>query len=453
MYIAYKNNNFLPLVNLSPLLLLAWMAWYFDFLYWGYYIGYFFIAKLFISFISFFRSEKEKNIFIYSFYFLFFLTVLLISHHNYYYQVPFDAYGDDLRFYEWGIKLKENVFVGSYSAYEKIIAVIFKIYSFFGFNNNLHQVLPFNLVFGSLVVVLSYRLALRVAGVDLPYYVMFLSVLCNYTFSQNVVHLYRDVYIAFFSIMFLLDICEGRRTRAVVWIFCVLPFRLPSGLILIFLFLIGFIAKLTFSNLFKFFSLSIFFAFALIFSVGLGLTVSKYNFSDVDSIVTERVAKFSASSEAAGGGMAVVNSSPFFVRLFISNYVQVVRPIKINGIYHPIRESLEQRLILNHRSIGWAITTITLVFLIGPYVSGVTNALVFRKNIDPNFILYFLVTVFVISFLSFLDRHRISLIPLFPTLYAIGISFSSVTSFRFNKKQFFFFSSLIFLFIVLWGAF
>ncbi|WP_318487244.1 hypothetical protein [Photobacterium leiognathi] len=384
-----------------------------------------------------------------SFSFLYLLCVILLIHHQYYYDSPFDAYGDDERFYSWGKEFQYNLLSPSYSIYEKIIALVFKFYSLFGFKESIYQVLPFNILVGSLTTVLSYRLAIAITGRDLSVFVVFMTVLMNYTFSQNTVHLYRDIYIAFLSIAFLVDLVEGRNVRALLWVVLVTPFRLPNGLFLIIVYMFIFFTNMTKSSLVKFIFFSGLMLLLLFSSIGSGLTVSKYNLANIGDIFSSRIEKFSEGAQQSGGGLAVLNELPGPVRFVLNNYVQVVRPIGINPPYHPVRESLEDQKILNPRAIGWMITTISLIFLIGPYITGINNILTFRAGINPLFCVYFILMCFVIGFLSFLDRHRVIIIPLFPTIYAIGLCYSNVTNVRVEKKLFFSVCSCLFLLLLL----
>ncbi|MBQ4844380.1 hypothetical protein [Pseudoalteromonas sp. MMG005] len=343
------------------------------------------------------------------------------------------------------------MFVSSYSIYEKFIAIIFLFYDVLGLGNSLFQVLPFNIIFAAFTIVISHRLALHVIGVDVSYFVLLVTILLNYTYSQNVVHLYRDVYISFFSVVFLLDVLEKRK-RALLWVFLVMPFRLPNGLILLFLYILSYTLYLNRNRLLKLLTisgLSFTFILAMIFT---NVSISKYQLGNVDKIVSERVTKFSDSASEAGGGMAKVNSMPLPIRFVINNYAQVIRPISVNGIYHPVRESLMHEKILNHRSIGWAITTITLLFLVGPYVLGVTNVVLMRNGLNKEFCFYFIVMAITVGFFSFLDRHRVLLIPLLPTIYAIGCSFSPGFSIGFKRNQIFLLLSVLLSGVVIYGA-
>ncbi|HAS6312349.1 TPA: hypothetical protein ACGUPD_004232 [Vibrio vulnificus] len=416
-----------------------------------YFLLYFFISDLLFLIFNGYRSLKERNIYFVSFSFLFILSCVLIYHHTYFYEMPFDAYGDDKRFYEWGVSLKENPFVSTYSIYEKFIAVIFIFYEFFGVGNSVYQVLPINIVFGAFTIVLSHRIALNVVGRDVSYFILFLTILLNYSYSQNVVHLYRDVYVAFFSVIFLLDVLEKKR-RALLWVILIMPFRFPNGLILLFLYVFSYLLYLDKNKLLKFLTLSGFSLVIILAMIFTNASISKYQLGSVDKIVTDRVAKFSGEASEVGGGMAKVNSMPAPIRFIINNYAQVIRPISINGLYHPVRESLKNEKILNHRSIGWGITTMSLIFLIGPYFLGVTNIILMRNNLNKDFCLYFIIMCITIGFFSFLDRHRVLIIPLLPTVYAIGCSFSSGFSIGIRRNQLFIILSVLFGGIVIYGV-
>lgn len=416
-----------------------------------YFLFYFFISDLLLLKFNLYRSVKERNIYFISFSFLFILACVLAYHHNIYYEMPFDAYGDDKRFFEWGVSLKDDLFVSSYSIYEKLIAIIFLFYEVLGVDSSIYQVLPINIVFAALTIIIAYRIALNVAGSDVSYFILFLTILLNYSYSQNVVHLYRDVYVGFFSVIFLLDILEKKK-RALLWVVLVMPFRLPNGIILLFLYTLSFLFYLNKEKLFKFLTItgvSLTLILAMIFT---NASISKYQLGNVDKIVTDRISKFSDEASEAGGGMALVNSMPVPVRFVLNNYVQVIRPITINGIYHPVRESLKHEKILNHRSIGWAITTISLVFLIGPYFLGVTNIVLMRNNLNKDFCLYFIVMALTIGFFSFLDRHRVLIIPLLPAVYSIGCSALSGFSIGINRNQVFVCLSILFSGVVIYGV-
>lgn len=67
-----------------------------------YFLFYFFISDLLLLKFNLYRSVKERNIYFISFSFLFILACVLAYHHNIYYEMPFDAYGDDKRFLNGG---------------------------------------------------------------------------------------------------------------------------------------------------------------------------------------------------------------------------------------------------------------------------------------------------------------------------------------------------------------
>lgn len=416
-----------------------------------YFLFYFLVSDLIFVMIGAYRSVKERNIYFISFVFFLILTCLLIYHHTIYYEVPFDAYGDDKRFFDWGMGLKDDFFVSTYSIYEKFIAIVFLLYETIGFKNTIYQVLPINIIFAAFTIVIAHRIALLVVGKDVSYFILLLTILLNYSYSQNVVHLYRDVYVAFFSVIFLLDILE-KNNRALLWVFLVMPFRLPNGIILLFLYLSSYLFNLNQNNFFKFITISYASVFIILVMVFTNTSISKYQLGDIDKIITDRVSKFSEKSTESGGGMAKVNALPSLIRFFINNYVQVIRPISIKGVYHPVRESLKDEKILNHRSIGWAVTTLTLVFLVGPYFLGVTNIIFMRNNLNKDFCLYFIVMVFIIGFFSFLDRHRVLIIPLLPTVYAIGCSAATGFSIGIKRWQLFIFLSVLLSGIVIYGV-
>jgi len=385
-----------------------------------YYFGYFLLGIIFLR--KHLVNKKEKDIYIISYSFLFLLSVVLIYHHQFYYNSPFDAYGDDYRFFCWGKELQVNNFFTSYSFYEKIISLIFLIFSVFKIEPNIYQVLPLNILIGSYVVVLSYRIAFKLTGVDLSKKIIFVIMLLNYSFSENVVHLYRDVYIALFSLLFIIYVNERNNFKTILMIVLTGLFRLPNAIFLIAILPIHQILLWKKNSIIK----SILFGsvFLLLFSLSIaaGFKFSKYDMAKSDEIIATRILKFSSSAREAGGGLAIVNDLPTPVRFVINTYVQVIRPISIKGIFYPVRESLSHLKIINHKSIGWAITTITLVFLVGRYISGITKLVVSRDSGNLIVVLYFIVTTFTIGFLSYLDRHRVFLIPIFPLVYAFSFS-------------------------------
>lgn len=375
---------------------------------------------LYILVQKMFDDKTTKKIAILAYAYTSFIGVLLVWLHYEQFNMPFDVFGDDKRFFEWAQYYKDNLLSHSYSVYEKVLALLLRLFGSIGFKDNPELLLPLNWMILSLTIGLSYKLTLLVTKIRIPLYLFFLSIFLNYTFIQNSVHLYRDIYVSFFTILTIVYTLEKQYIKAILSSFGAGLFRLPNAIFA--LMIVGskffldkkktkFIIGIIFSS---------FIILAFIGMVKMNLHIGKYNLGNITSAVDTRITTYIENIQEQSGGTAMLKKLPMIVQFPLNIPVQVIRPIKIENYFKPLRERYSQLKLLNHRSLGWSITVLSMIILVGYYIRGLFLSVFINTPNVRLFIFSFILLATVLGFLSFLDRNRVFLIPLFPTLIALN---------------------------------
>ena len=367
-------------------------------------------------------DAEERRIFVVAYLFFTLLGVVLIIHHLHYYRTPFDAFEDDSLFYAWALQQRQNLLGPTYSSYERFLALVLSAGDALGLKSGVHLLLPVNWGVGAYTVVLSHRIALRVAAVRAPLGLLFSALLLNYSFTDITVHLYRDVYVAFFFCLTVLAALSGNYLQGYFYSLFAGLFRLPNG-VLSFLVVSG-------RAIFEPARPRSLVAVSAILLVGLGaflayeqnLRVQRYDVGRLDRLMEDRLTTFREKSIESGGGVGFVNSLALPMRFVLNIPAQIIRPVRINDFYAPIKERFRFGRVLNHRSVGFAITTVSLAFLAGFYFNGMLLLWHSPSPVHRFFLATVIAVIVMLGFVSFLDRHRVVLIVLFPAMVAMNFS-------------------------------
>ncbi|RBM33173.1 hypothetical protein [Vibrio tarriae] len=354
------------------------------------------------------------------------ISLLIVWHHQVNFGVPFDTYGDDLRYFEWARLSARDILLPTYSFYEKMLGLILNMTRFFGIKDAVYQLLPLNIISACLCLHYSRKLAFLITGIKLKAILIYGTVFFNYTFLNNSIHLYRDVHIALFTLIFLCYFVDGKVKNN--FLILTALFRLPNAIILISTVVVNKLLSKKLNNIifgvFGVISLAVIFSLSIKFGLNIG---TKYDLSSAPEMVIEHIDHFSSSAIEAGGLMSIVHQLPFVIKLFLNNFIQVIRPLSINPFY----QYFEQAYInptLDHRALGWAITSFTLILFASRYIAGVIVLVQkFKESKISKIAIYFIIMTFVIGFMSFLDRHRIYIIILYPTLVALSMRYDGIT--------------------------
>ncbi|HIF9256672.1 TPA: hypothetical protein ACX6Q6_003705 [Photobacterium damselae] len=414
--------------------------------YYTYLLVYFFIFLFVVKISGFDKDDILLIVRIY--FFLTIISMLLVFHHNFYFNMPFDSYGDDARYYNWAIDNSKNIFIPSYSIYEKFLGCILIIFNWIGIKNNLYMLLPINVIVTTLCVIYSYKVSILVTNLKIKEFWIWLSIIFNYTFLNNAIHLYRDIYIALFSILFIYWWLQSELKIRYIFLLCF--FRLPNALIIILSYLIDKLA--TKNKKYIIYSISGLLGLVIIsfFSIKFGIKVgTKYDLATAPSMVLNHIEHFRNAAIEAGGLMSMLHQLPFIIKLFINNFIQVIRPLSINPFFNTFDYS-NITDVLDHRAIGWAITTLSLSLVAGRYLSAIVILInKFNDEKIRKVAVYFFIMTFVIGFLSFLDRHRMYIIIIYPTLIALSIKYEG--KYMYNNKLFYIGIGSVFFSVSVYG--
>ncbi len=159
------------------------------------------------------------------------------------------------------------------------------------------------------------------------------------------------------------------------------------------------------------------------YAIQTNMKISKYEMGNIDQMIEQRTQTFGDGEAGQGGGLTMLYKLPEPLRFILNIPVQVIRPLSIKD---PFKAEFD------HRLLGYAITTLSLIILIGYYLRGLIIG-IFTKDKNVRFFLYTLILyASIIGYLSFLDRNRIIMIPLFPTLIALNY-----TNYSISRKEVF----------------
>jgi len=163
----------------------------------------------------------------------------------------------------------------------------------------------------------------------------------------------------------------------------------------------------------------------LAMSSGLGINLGKYEASRISSYSSARTVYYDQALAQQSGGVAALRSMPAFVQFFANVPGQVVRPLGIEDFRKPLRASLARYDVINHISIGNAVTTLTIIFLAGLYMRGIAYCVVAKDKSAKWFLFVFVSCVTLSGFFAIVDRNRVFFIPFFITLMALSFKLDS----------------------------
>lgn len=390
------------------------------------------ISYLIISFIfsciinKYYYSLRYKAYFSYTFISLVGLLYAVIYLNTY--NSTFGPFFDDSFYYYNAISLS-NFRIPSISItlFEVFLSsIILIIHTLTGYTLNHIDLLPLNWVMGALSVILVLQLCVDLLNINKIFAITLISVLFNFNFIDTVAHLYRDSLIILLSVHCISKIFESKYKLALFLIIIISFLRGANGILLLYLLLIHFLT-IKFSFKVKNIILITIFGFLILILssnyISGNILRGGFTLSDgetLSQVLNNRMEVYDQSGE--GGilelkkGNIIEKSiypivylfTPFNLQKFNAN-ISVIQSDK-NSIGYQMGDfnlfNISAILILLHIIF---IGTVIPPILIGCYYT-------FIKGSTQNriLLLYFLLTLLSIAFISMQARHRIAFIIFFP---------------------------------------
>ena len=380
--------------------------------------------------------------------FLSIVGLILINIYRRMYQLDFGPYGDDSRYYNNISDIANAVKFTGFTGYEFLMALWYQLVALFvGTPGNL-DLLPFNWAFGALVTVFSYQLAYEVGGYRLPIWLLLVALVGNAIFSDTVTNLYRDGPMLVMMLISMIATVRGKYGMAVIAAFCCAFIRGANGILAIFFLMLVLMArnKLFKHNLVMAVIIMViggtsFIALASSMNIGRLFrtwtpTSSEQSMPEqsLSDRLTSRQGWLSGGSEnktssgGSGGGdttQSLYNSGVF--GLAMMPIASCFAPIRFSPLITEMemhiyagRQKLEIRALAVRPQSPFEWLTIPFWVLLGPLIIlGIYFG--FKGTpVQRYFMLYFIIVLLGVTFVSFQVRHRTAFIVLFPTLIAIA---------------------------------
>lgn len=365
------------------------------------------------------------------------IGIILIFHHLNYYGSYFDIFDDDQFFYNTALLIKNDLSYFNFSGYEYLLGLKFYFYeNVFSIKPTPVDGLILNwLVFGATIVLAIY-VAEIFTNYKLPTILAFSILFGNYTITQNFVHLYRDVFIAFFTLLIFIFSLNKKWLLLTFAVVLITFFRPSNG------FLAVIIAAIIIYNTTIKFEKKMAYTF-IITCVLIGFFTIIFNYLYVSnfqmpltSYYSYRLEKFSnASLDTSKGLSASIMQMAPIPRFLLSIPNQIFQPITI-------KQAFDNNFI-NHYYLGYNITVLLWIYIAPYLLLGIKNLIILHKTKNAKIIiLTLLIVIGYLSFLSFQERHRTILIVLFPIIVSYSLKYN------FNKKKMLFYHIYTIIFIV-----
>lgn len=345
--------------------------------------------------------------------------LLLVKHHLVYYGGYFDAWVDDLNYYEASLSITRGDNSSAYSVYEYFLAC--QMYIFM----HISEITPIvalwvNWVATGITIGTIYLITRFITSEEPSRPIILLVVLGNYVFLQNSAHLYRDIFVVLFFLACIYFALQHKYILLVVAFLLLTALRLPSALVCLpFIYIC--IDKVKKNYLKKYIFLAgVTSGVALIYFTGLEYLPGK-SLDIFDEYLKSRVESYSDSISDTAGGGAIAHKLPFPFNIPAVLLFQIFSPIRILNIFQPDGVYyFTVGSMISHKAIGYSITAI-LWIPIGPLlILGFHSALKNEKFIRRFFYL-FICLCLILGFASFQERHKMIMIALFPVFIHLGI--------------------------------
>lgn len=358
------------------------------------------------------------------------------------YGLDFAPFADDSRYFSGIVMILEGHSVPA-TGYEYFMSGWYWVVSgFVGSPGNL-DLLPMNWMLGALVACLSYQLAYQVVGRICPAWLVFLALIGNSVFSDTIVHLYRDVLMLVALLACMVAATKGKFVVAILAAVLCASVRMANGIMALFFIV------LSARNRMRLFRENPVLATSALVTLVVGALVldNVYKLGthvrtfgatgDVREVKKVSILKSAAiRSERLEGSEVdryLLDSTKMLFRLGPIGYpfmpvANLFAPVRFKSIYASVdakiieergKPKIYRRSGIRARSIlDWI--TIALWIIIGPYILVGLIQAVKATVTQRSLLLFFIVALLAITFISFQARHRALFIVLFPTFITLG---------------------------------
>jgi hypothetical protein len=366
------------------------------------------------------------------------IGLALITIYRSLYDLDFGPFTDD-SYYYLNIQTIAEGEAANATGYEYLMALWYLCLSGFQEVPGPLDLLPLNWSIGALVVCLSYRLAMEVTGKVCPFWLAFLALIGNSIFTDAIANLYRDGLMLLALLVSMIATIRNQYPLGILGAIGAGLVRIANGALA--LFFVAFCASRRIRMFRQYPGLLLVLTVSLVAVVlilddwyHLATYARSFRISeDVEGVgVFEAIQKRSewlddADSDPASLDLTkrMFHSGPIGYALMLP--ISALSPIRVKEVFC----ELEPRMYLNgtytaFRAYGlnpaavFDGITVVLWSVLGPYlVLGFVEALRGRIQ-QPGVFLQFLLSVLMVTFVSFQPRHRTAFLVMYPMLLTLA---------------------------------
>ena len=426
------------------------------------------IVLLFVILLlkKYFKRYFQIGLFCYSFFSLVGLLFAII--YNFTYGNTFSPYFDDSFYYYNSLYLSHLSFanVSSPTLFEIIISVPLFLFSLLGIQLSHIDLLPIIWAISSLNILLAIKIAQNYFNIKKVSTIAVFSLLLNFSFLDTSVHLYRDAFIIFFSLLSILFLLKNKYKIAILFAIFVFFIRGANG-VLMFYFITSIFLIRTFNIKLKTIIISTFASIVFLTVIGgnnisgtfirggfgYWLTEESKSLGMVDRI-KERTESISTSTSMTGT-VSLINGNLFqkiSVPVIYTFSPFILPPslyrnsIVLQATYYNFGGNLGTFNIFQIEFFLFLFHIVILSYLFPriaySFYMGIT------KSVSPEMkfiFLFIILVIYLISFISMQARHRLFFLMFFPFLLYNYRKYASSK----GEKVFVFMSINIFLVLII----
>lgn len=353
------------------------------------------------------------------------------------YNDSFGPYYDDSLYYFNSILLS-NFQVGLPPTLFEVVLAVPQFISYNLFNVYIPHIflLPINWMLSSFSAVVLLKILSFFFNInkEKEIYIL-LPILFNYNFIDTAIHLYRDVLMIFFILLFIYNMIVDNKKWTLFFGVCVFFIRGANGVLLLLFYILHYAITIKGYSFKKIAFVSIFPILILFyFSGSINSSFFRGGFSNVQSSnLQERLTSRMDYNrlEGEGGSMSLRNSNNIVVKSIyplvytFSPFILETEAKQINVIHSSIEQifgySLREFKFSKMYNLPFYFHILSIAFFVIPILYGLFIGLRSQNKYFVILSIFFIIQVLAISIISMQARHRLPIVFLFPVFYILAL--------------------------------
>lgn len=386
----------------------------------------FYFLFLFLGLSLHYHDRKFRDIYSLSYLILSFWGVGAAASYYVSYGQTFGPYFDDTFYFDNINTIFEGSVKPNSTIYELVVGIIYLPFSLLVNISHL-DLLPFNWFIGSLVVVQAMKLAERFYPIKNNDWAIgaFLLIVANSNFINGIVHLYRDGLMAFFLLLCLKNATDRKYFYAICFAILTGLIRGANGalafLYIILMYIPSRMPKLSKSQIGLFITCFLFIAILGDGVIGYSNYLRSFRGADNSeniSMSKQLSRRYDNLEEDAVGGVGEMLTSNNPILMAAALPITMISPIKVKPFISTEKTSVWGWINRFRIESLWEIGNLLLwSFCFYPLILGIRFMLKDTNMKHFGAILFYLISLIAISYVSMQLRHKIGYIVLFPMLF------------------------------------